>query len=43
MKGLLTKTEMKALLARRDMIVEFFDREIAAKGEEAVLCNLPGH
>ena len=43
MKGLLTKTEMKALLARRDKIVDFFEREIAAKGEEAVVCNRPGH
>ena len=43
MKGLLTKTEIKALLARRDKIVDFFEREIAAKGEEAVVCNRPGH
>ena len=43
MKGLLTKSEIKGLLARRDKIVEFFDREIASKGEEAVLCNRPGH
>ncbi len=43
MKGLLTKTEIKGLLARRDKIVEFFDREIASKGEAAVLCSRPGH
>jgi hypothetical protein len=43
-KGLrpyLTKTEVKAVLARRDKIVEFFDREVAAKGEAAVLYDLP--
>ncbi len=39
MKGLLSKTEIKALLARRDKIVAFFDREIAKKGEAAVLCD----
>ena len=43
MEGLLSKSEMKGLLARRDKIVQFFEREIAAKGEEAVLCNRPGH
>ena len=43
MEGLLSKGEMKGLLARRDKIVEFFDREIASKGEGAVLCNRPGH
>lgn len=33
----LRKGEMEALLARRDRIVEFFEKEIAQKGEEAVL------
>ena len=36
----LKKTQIKALLARRDRIVEFFDREIARKGEARVLFNL---
>lgn len=43
MKDLLTKSEMKGILARRDKIVDFFEREIAAKGERAVLCDRPGH
>ena len=33
----LSKTEIEALLARRDRIVEFFEKEIAQKGQEAVL------
>ena len=43
MKGLLTWTEMKVVLARRDKIVNFFEREIAAKGEAAVIFSQPGH
>ena len=31
------ESEMEALLARRDHIVEFFEKEIAQKGKEAVL------
>lgn len=41
MKGYLTKGEIKALLARRDKIVKFFDGEVAKKGEAAVLFDLP--
>ena len=37
----LTKMEVEGLLARRDRIVEFFDRQIAEKGESAVLFDLP--
>jgi hypothetical protein len=33
----LTKDEVKALMARRDKIVTFFDKQIAQKGESAVL------
>ena len=33
--------EIDGLLARRDKIVAFFDKEIAAKGEAAVLFDLP--
>ena len=31
----------KKLSARRDLIVQFFDKEVAAKGEGAVLYDLP--
>jgi hypothetical protein len=37
----LSKGEIEGLLARRDQIVQFFDREVAAKGEHAVLYDLP--
>lgn len=33
----MTKQEVEALLARRDLIVQFFDKAIAEKGEQAVL------
>jgi hypothetical protein len=36
-KDELSKGEVKALMARRDKIVQFFDKEIASKGESAVL------
>ena len=38
----LKKNQIKALLARRDRIVEFFDQEIATKGEARVLFDLHG-
>jgi len=37
----LGKLELAGLLARRDQIVQFFDTQIAAKGEAAVLYDLP--
>jgi len=37
----LNKLEIEGLMARRDLIVQFFDREVAAKGEGAVLYDLP--
>jgi hypothetical protein len=37
----LGKLELDGLVARRDLIVQFFDREIAAKGEAAVLYDMP--
>ena len=37
----LNKAQIKALLARRDRIVELFDTAIAKKGEHAVLYNSP--
>jgi hypothetical protein len=33
--------EISGLLTRRDVIVRFFEREVAAKGEDAVLTGLP--
>lgn len=39
----LRKSEIQALLARRDRIVSHFEIEIANKGEAAVICGLPGH
>jgi len=36
----LSKSELEAVLARRDKIVAFFDGEIARKGEEAILFDL---
>jgi hypothetical protein len=35
------KLELDGLMARRDKIVAFFDKEIAAKGEAAVLFDSP--
>ncbi len=37
----LTKSEIEAILPRRDLIVKFFDNEVAKKGEAAVLYDLP--
>jgi len=37
----LTKSEIKALLARRDLIVKFFDNAVKEKGEGAILYDLP--
>ena len=37
----LTKGEVKAMLERRDVIVRFFDDAVKAKGEGAVLYDLP--
>jgi hypothetical protein len=36
----LPKSEIEGLMARRDLIVQFFDKEVAAKGEGAVLYDL---
>ena len=41
LKRWLSSGEIDGLLARRDKIVAFFDKEIAAKGEDAVLFDLP--
>jgi hypothetical protein len=41
LKRWLKNPEIDALLARRDRIVEFFDGEVAAKGEARVLYDFP--
>jgi hypothetical protein len=41
LKPYVTSTEIDGLLARRDKIVKFFEDQIAAKGEAAVLFDLP--
>ncbi len=37
----LNKRQIKALLARRDLIVKYFDNAVAEKGEQAMLYDLP--
>lgn len=37
----LTKTEIKAMLARRDKIVKFFEEAVTQKGEGAVMYDMP--
>ena len=39
----LRSSEIKGLLARRDEIVEHFQKLIADRGEAQVICSLPGH
>jgi hypothetical protein len=41
MTGLLTEGQIDALLARRDKIVRHYETQIAARGEESVLYDLP--
>jgi hypothetical protein len=43
MGDVLRENEIAALLARRDKIVQYFEEQIAKKGEQAVICNTPGH
>jgi hypothetical protein len=43
MRSYLRKTEMRALIARRDAIVDIFAARIADRGESAVVCDLPEH
>ncbi len=42
MGKLLRKSEIEGILARRDEIVAFFERKIAAEGEDAAYARLPG-
>lgn len=39
----LTRTERKAVMARRQKILEILAQRIATHGEAAVICDLPGH
>ena len=41
LKRWLTPPEIDGILARRDLIVKFFDGEVAKKGEAAVMYDLP--
>jgi hypothetical protein len=41
LRPFLTKTEIKAMLVRRDKVVRFFDDAVTQKGEGAVLYDLP--
>ena len=43
LRPLLTNWEVKGLLARRDLLLEFFHREIAKRGEAAVIRDMSGH
>jgi hypothetical protein len=39
----LRDAEISALLARRDRIVAYFGQQIAQNGEQAAICDAPGH
>ena len=39
----LNKSETAGLLARRDLILKYFDEQIAKRGEAAIICDKPGH
>ena len=41
LRPVLTKTEVKAILTRRDKVVRFFDDAVTQKGQGAVLYDLP--
>jgi hypothetical protein len=41
LRPFLTKTEIKAMLVRRDKVVKFFDDAVTEKGQGAVLYDLP--
>lgn len=41
--GYVSKSEIRALLARRDLILKHFDELIATRGEAAIICDKPGH
>lgn len=37
----ITKEDIDAMLARRDLLVKFFESEITSKGEDSVLTDMP--
>lgn len=39
----LRRNEIRAVLARRDHIIAHFNQQIAQEGEQAVICDKPGH
>ncbi len=41
--NMLLEPEIEGLMGRRDKIVDYFDQQIAERGEIYVLCSLPGH
>jgi hypothetical protein len=41
--GLLDGREASAVMTRRDLLLDLFAARIAAHGEAAVICDLPGH
>ncbi len=43
LRDVLTGGEIRGVVARCDKILAFFDAEIAKKGQERVVCSLPGH
>jgi hypothetical protein len=43
LKGYVTKSGLRGIMARRDLIVQYFEAEIANRGEAAVVCDMPGH
>lgn len=43
LSDVLTKSEIRGLIARRDELVEYFDAAIAERGRDAVVCSKPGH
>jgi hypothetical protein len=43
LESILSSPEIRAVVARRDRIAAHFDREIRARGEQAVICDEPGH
>ena len=42
-RGYLSRPETRALMVRRDSILDILASRIAALGESAVVCDLPGH
>jgi hypothetical protein len=43
LEGLISKEAIEALLARRDLLVKFFETQITQKGPDVVLTDIPRH